>query len=151
MKNIIISVYVLFIMFIVGSAVYAAKTFDGDIDNAYAKGMKYQEELIVIRQQGLKFSVGKESITAGKPSIIELAIIDNSEKLLTGATVYMEISRHIGRLSLPTVRAFELREGHYQAEITLPSYGLWQINARIQNNDLYEVNHGFRIYAQGSN
>lgn len=147
MKKILIFVYCSFLVFLVGSAVYASKTFDGDISNAYEKGMAYPDELLKLQQKGWDFAVLSPQMRAGVPSEIELLITDKTGQPVTGAEVEMEISRLTMPDTLPIQVAEEGKKGHYTLSVNLPLYGHWQVLTRMSlEGD--EIKHDFRIYAE---
>ena len=147
MKNLLIFVYCTFILFLVGSAVYASKTFDGDIANAYEKGMAYPKELAKLKEKGWTFTVMSPRLQAGKPSEIDLMITDKAGQPVTGVEVELELSRLTMPETLPAQTAVEGEKGHYVLSVTLPQYGHWQVQTKA-THDADEIKHLFEVYAE---
>ena len=147
MKNILLAAYLLFLTFLIGSAIFASKTFDGDIRNSYEKGMAYPVEKSKIKEKGWSFSVKEKIFPTNQKSTLELLITSNNDTPVTGASVTMKISRLTQPYTLPLVQAEEQDAGHYIASVNLPYHGHWQANAAIEvNEDL--VHHQFKFYAK---
>jgi hypothetical protein len=150
MKKILIAIYTLFLLFLVGSAIFASKTFDGDVDNAYEKGMQYPVELEKIKKLGWHFSTPKNKIIMGLPGNIELLISDNDKKPVSGAQVSMELSLLTKPDTLPIKRAKESSPGSYIVSASLPYHGHWQVDAIILYNG-EKILHRFKIYIEENN
>jgi hypothetical protein len=147
MKKTLIVTYSLFIIFLVGSAIFAARTFDGDVDNAYEKGMQYPVNLEKIAELGWHFSVINHKINSGIPGEIELLIFDNDGTPVKGAKVSMELSLLTKPDNLPSLTASENSPGHYSATVDLPVHGYWQIDTTISHQG-ETVLHRFKIYIE---
>lgn len=146
MKKLLIFVYCTFLLFLVGSAVYASKTFDGAIANSYKKGMEYPKDMARLKEKGWSFAVLNPQIKAGAPAEIGLLITDKTGQPVTGAHVELEISRLTMPETLPVQEALEGEGGRYAASVQLPVYGHWQVQARVSlAGDT--VQHLFKIYA----
>lgn len=147
MKNTIITIYLLFLTFLISSAVFASKTFDGDIRNSYEKGMAYPVEKEKIKKHGWSFSIQQHTFPINKQSTLELLITDKDGLPVRGADVTMQISRPNQPFALPSLQAREQNEGYYGATMTLPFEGHWQVNADIRINE-EQVHQLFKFYAE---
>lgn len=147
MKNTLIATYSLFILFLVGSAIYAAKTFDGDVDNAYEKGMQYAIDLEKSNKLGWQFSIINHNVTAGTSGNLELIILDKNDAPVQGAEVSLELSLLTKPEALPSQAASENKPGHYLASVNLPTHGHWQVDTKTIYNEEVLLNK-FKIYIE---
>ncbi len=145
MKKTLIATYSLFIIFLVSSAIFAAKTFDGAVDNSFEKGMQYPADLEKIATLGWHFSILNHKMTTGAPEKIDLLILDNDGNPVQGAKVTMELSLLTKPETIPIQTAPENNPGHYIATVTLPVYGYWQIDTMITLHG-ETVRPAFKIY-----
>jgi hypothetical protein len=149
MKKLLFAVYLVFLTFLVGSAVFASRTFDGDIRNSFEKGMAYPLEKAKIKEKGWSFSINQKLFSVDRQSKLEILITDEYRSPIHGAKVSMEISRLTQPYTLPLQQAFEQETGHYITSVSLPSHGHWQVIAGIEIDDEL-VHHQFNIYAEES-
>ena len=147
MKKALIAIYCLFITFLVVSAVYATRTFDGAYADPYETGMRYTADRKQIEELGWNFSTVDHPLSLNKASLIELLVFDNNGEPVQGAEVVMEISRVAQAEKLQVDQVVEREAGHYDAVVSLPFYGHCRVDAVI-NFQGKSVPCGFRIYVE---
>lgn len=147
MKKTLIIIYCLFISFLIGTAMFAYRTFDGDIDNAYAKGMQYLKDQMTIKELGWQFANIPHPLRQGHPGQIELFISDKNGLPIQGAVVTMEVSRSTKLATILAPQVTESKAGQHLATITSPFYGNCQVDTRIIAQGK-SIPYNFKIYVE---
>lgn len=145
MKVTLFCIYGIFLSFVIGYAVFATRTFDGDIEHSYAKGMAYPQKLAQLQELNWRFQPGEHQFKTGEKALLELGIRDKHNKPITNAVVQFEVQRPASRETVPTQTAKEMAPGHYATTIQVPRFGHWLVTAFVVQ-DQVQVEHEFRIY-----
>ena len=147
MKKILYCVYGVFFTFIVWHVMFAAKGFDGAVNNSFDKGMDYPRQMAKIRELGLTFEGTPKQIIVGKAAELKLRITSHGENPVTGADVTMEVARPASREQVSVSPVIEQDAGLYATGLTVTGYGHWLVTAKIIMGD-EKFTHEFRIYAE---
>lgn len=146
MKVTLFIVYGIFFSFVVGYAVFATVTFDGDINHSFEKGMEYPEKLARLETLGWQVKLENDQVFSGKPGPLDLWLTAGNGEPVTGAKVSMEVTRPASPDTLPKIQASEEEDGHYKGLVTLPGYGHWLVKVSVDHLE-DQIEYEFRIYA----
>jgi nitrogen fixation protein FixH len=109
----------------------ALSTWNGtDVDNAYIKGLAYNEVLAAARAQGdLGWSVAVESLEGRSDDArLELRYVDAQGAAVAGLSVEVLFRHPVRRADDRVVGLSEGEDGLYGAAVSLPSAGEWDVH-----------------------
>ena len=146
MKKILWTTYILFFFFVIYYGLVASRTFDGEVDKPYDKGMAYPAKMARLQELGWRFQADAGGVVAGRGGDFALTITDKNNTPVQGARVALDISRPAGPEALPSVQAAEAEPGRYVARFTVPAHGHWLFTIRINKME-DEFDYEYKIYA----
>ena len=109
----------------------ALKTFSGETDHAYIKGLKFNETLAANARQtelGWTMSLGLERPTGGG-AVLEARLTDRNDQPLRGAQLQGTIGRTTGANEDQKLTFSETAPGVYRAVIYQVRPGRWKFSA----------------------
>lgn len=132
----------------VGGAVYVGiQSFDGVVtDNPYEKGLRWDEEKKQEEDTGWSVDIRGGGFTTGE-NILQVSVRDRAGGPLPDAVVVATVSRPSTSEYDRDYPAVKLGNGLFQAPVSLPLYGYWDIKIHVAgsgHNAVYEK----RIYAE---
>lgn len=119
----------------------ATSSYPGTVtSNSYQKGMSYNKVLQQAKQQSeLGWLIKSKVLRKGKNKILYEMILEDKDGFIDNATISVLVVRPLADKLDFTVKMMYMENGIYQALISLPQMGQWELRSSILkgSNDLY--------------
>ncbi len=147
MKTLIVIVSVIALSAVFGAVIVGEKVFDGVVVEK-----PYEQGLLWDRIQENKSELGWNAVIVNKKFLsgdeeVGVSAFDKNGKPLSGATVFLSISRPSTSVHDKKYEAAESREGLYTAAVNFPLYGYWDVKIDVARKDNSSAFEG-RIFAE---
>lgn len=119
------------------------------VDDYYERGQDYEENMLKrqARDPGWKMKVlSPKYVDIGKPTLFRFKVADAEGQPVTPDSVIFYVYRPADKNLDFSVPMEQAEPGIYQAEVTFPLLGVWDILISNRSGDI-EINHPHRISA----